>query len=448
MKHHARALAALATTLLPGLAAATDGYFAHGYGMKSLGMGGAGIARTDDAFGGANNPAQFAFVPDQLDLGLTLFKPTRSATRSGAALPGLNGTADGGSSVFELPEAGYVHRVDHDWALGVTVYGNGGMNTDYGLAGGVNCSTQSPPPSPAPPSNLLCGSTGLGIDMAQLIVAPTVGWKVDERQSLGVSLLVVEQRFKATGLQMLANFQLPTPAGTIAYSSDPSAVTDKGYSYSSGVGARLGYLGRLAPDLTLGLSYSPKVSMGKLSKYRGLFAQQGGFDIPVNYGLGLQYRASERLTVALDVTRILYAGIASVGNPGSNAGQLGSDNGPGFGWRDVTAVKLGVEGEVMPGTVLRAGINHGTNPITPRDVTFNILAPGVVQEHFTLGGTHALGNGSSIGFAFAFMPGKSVSGPSALNGLFQATGAPAGTGGNETIRLSEKQLGVSWETRL
>ena len=38
------------------------GYFTHGYGIKAQGRGGASIAFTDDAFGGANNPATMAFA--------------------------------------------------------------------------------------------------------------------------------------------------------------------------------------------------------------------------------------------------------------------------------------------------------------------------------------------------------------------------------------------------
>jgi len=46
-----RLLAAL-IAVLPLAAHATDGYFAHGYGMKAIGMGGASIAVAQDAFGG------------------------------------------------------------------------------------------------------------------------------------------------------------------------------------------------------------------------------------------------------------------------------------------------------------------------------------------------------------------------------------------------------------
>jgi long-chain fatty acid transport protein len=48
----------VAAVLATGSAAwATDGYFPHGFGMKSKGMGGAAVATTDNAFSGINNPA-------------------------------------------------------------------------------------------------------------------------------------------------------------------------------------------------------------------------------------------------------------------------------------------------------------------------------------------------------------------------------------------------------
>ena len=72
---------------------ATDGYFADGYGTKSIGRAGVAIAQTDDAFGGANNPATTSWVGERLDFGAEWFHPSRSAARSGPATP-LNGAVD------------------------------------------------------------------------------------------------------------------------------------------------------------------------------------------------------------------------------------------------------------------------------------------------------------------------------------------------------------------
>src|SRR5512143_1841446 len=135
-----RLFAFMALAGLAGSAYATDGYFSHGYGMKAKGMGGAATAMSDDAFGGANNPASMAFVGNRLDLGVDLFSPRREASRTGSpacaqCLP--NGTSDSDSKYFLIPEFGYNYMVNNDLALGVSVYGNGGMNTNYKALGGA-----------------------------------------------------------------------------------------------------------------------------------------------------------------------------------------------------------------------------------------------------------------------------------------------------------------------
>ena len=43
--------------LAPTLAQATNGYFSHGYGIKSQGMAGVGIALPQDGLAAASNPA-------------------------------------------------------------------------------------------------------------------------------------------------------------------------------------------------------------------------------------------------------------------------------------------------------------------------------------------------------------------------------------------------------
>ena len=62
----------------------------------------ASIAVTGDAFGGANNPAQGVFVGDRVDVGADWFSPVRSAERSDAAIPPLNGKVE---SVEEIKVA-------------------------------------------------------------------------------------------------------------------------------------------------------------------------------------------------------------------------------------------------------------------------------------------------------------------------------------------------------
>ena len=94
----------LPLVLLPGMALATNGYFSHGYGVKSQGMAGVGIALPQDGLAAATNPAGTAFVGDRLDLGLVWFRPSRGAEISGNGLntpmgpTSLDGSYDGNES--------------------------------------------------------------------------------------------------------------------------------------------------------------------------------------------------------------------------------------------------------------------------------------------------------------------------------------------------------------
>ena len=261
----------------------------------------------------------------------------------------------------------------------------------------------------------------------QLIVAPTLSYKVDERHAVGVSPLLVYQRFKATGLQMF-----------MGISGDSSHVTDNGYDSSTGVGVRFGYVGKPSDTLTIGAAWSPKTKMGKFDKYAGLFAGGGGFDIPESMGIGAAVQVTPVVTLAADMQRINYSKVPSVGNPSTNTPMtgggplLGSDSGSGFGWSDVRVIKLGVQWQASAQWALRAGYNKTDNPIQSRDVSFNIIAPGVITSHYTLGGTYVLAKDSELTFAYMHAPRNSVS---TNAGMF---GVP------ETIRMSQQSLGVQY----
>jgi long-chain fatty acid transport protein len=439
-----KALVLASASLGAASASATDGYFSHGYGMKAKGMAGAATAATADAFGGANNPAQMVFVGDRIDFGVDLFSPQRSASRSGSNV-GIDGSADSDSTLFAIPEFGYSKLINPKLALGVTVYGNGGMNTDYPgdqIPSGTACGPATGPGTgfnPAPgPYNLLCGNGRLGVDLSQLVIAPTVAYKLSDDHAIGIAPLFGYQRFKIEGAQAFAGF-----------SNSPSNVSNQGYDTASGWGARIGWLGRITDELTLGAAYSTKIAMSKFDKYKGLFAEEGGFDMPENYNVGLAYKVSPAVTVAADYQRINYSKVKSVGNPsslllncagGDTSACLGGSNGAGFGWQDVDVWKLGIEYRQSDKLVLRGGYNHSDNPIQAKDVTINILAPGVVQDHVTLGLTYVTDSKGELTVAYMHAFKNSVSGPSFFNNFLP----PPATAGNETIQMYENSIGIAY----
>ncbi len=309
MKHQrlTKLCVALAAAGIVPFAHATDGYFANGYGMKSIGMGGAAVAVAQEAFGGAVNPATASFLGNEWQLGVSWFSPRRDAERTGSGMAGIDGSVDSGSTNFFVPEFGVNWKYRPDLSLGVTVYGNGGMNTDYD---GGQISAQSAcgfmRGGQGSPYNLLCGSGQLGMDMMQLLIAPYASWQPVKGQSFGIAPVIAYQRFKAEGLQVFDN---------PAFSVSPGNVTNNGYDDSWGVGVRVGYMGQFTEQFAFGATYSTKISMGNFDKYKGLFAQEGGFDIPSNFAVGVAFRPTSQWLIALDFERIFYDDVPSVNNP-------------------------------------------------------------------------------------------------------------------------------------
>ncbi|WP_334154942.1 OmpP1/FadL family transporter [Tepidimonas sp.] len=396
------AVAAAALLAAAPWAQATNGYFPHGFGLKAKGMGGASIAMAHDAFAGVNNPAAAAFAGNRWDVGAEIFRPYRDAQ-----FVGQTPVVESGRTAFPIPEFGYNVKLSERLALGVTVYGNGGMNTSY---------------APFPNGfNLMGGQGKLGVDLMQLIVAPTLAYQVADGHALGISPLLVLQRFEAYGLQ-----------GFSMMSQSPGDVTNRGKDTSTGIGVRLGYFGKLGDRVTVGAAYSPKTDMSRFDKYKGLFAGGGDFDIPENYGVGVAVQLTPALTVALDATRVKYGGVPAIANGSLSqvmAGQpLGAAAGPGFGWRDIGVVKVGVQWQASPQWTLRAGYNKGDNPIRPQDAMFNVLAPGVIREHLTFGATWAPDKDTEWTFALWHGRRETVVGPSVdfMSGAMNPTGTRIG----------------------
>lgn len=403
---------ALACAMAP--AWATNGYFAHGYGMKAKGMAGASTATASDTFGGANNPASMVWVGNRIDLGADVFSPRREfSSTAGVAI-------DSEDKYFLIPEFGYNRMLRPNLSLGLSVYGNGGMNTDY--------------PSG---STLYFGGTGdLGVDLMQLMIAPTLAYKINDQHSIGIAPVIAGQRFAAQGLQGFG-------------------VNNPGYDTAWGYGARIGWMGRFTDKVTVGAAYSTKMYMDEFDKYKGLFAEQGDFDIPSTWSLGIAVQATPEVKLALDYQRINYGDIKAINNPSSNIFNcpafLGTDPnacfggsaGPGFGWKDVDVWKLGMEYAYSKNLTLRAGWNHGDNPIGAADVTFNILAPGVVKDHLTLGFTYTMPSGSELTMAYMHAFEESVTGGS----LFATMGLlPAGT--KETIKMYQNSIGIAYSWKM
>ena len=78
----------------------------------------------------------------------------------------------------------------------------------------------------------------------------------------------------------------------------------------------------------------------------------------------------------------------------------------------MTTYKLGFEWQRDETNTWRFGYSFGDQPIQSADVLFNVLAPGVMEQHITFGLTRQTRNGGVWHFSFMYAPEESVTGPS------------------------------------
>jgi long-chain fatty acid transport protein len=197
--------------------------------------------------------------------------------------------------------------------------------------------------------------------------------------------------------------------------------------------------------------------MSEFDKYYNLFAEQGDFDIPENFAIGLSYKFKPDLAVAFDVQRIMWSDIASIGNPGPAVDApltgnlfalcpgadktpclLGGDLGLGFGWHDQTVFKIGVDWMYSEKWNFRAGWNYAESPVQEDQVLFNMLAPATPEHHLTLGGGYYFNENFvlDMNLMIAFL--NTIKGPTAFG-----PGGAYVQGSNASIAMGQYSLGAT-----
>ncbi|NBC49183.1 MAG: long-chain fatty acid transport protein [Gammaproteobacteria bacterium] len=466
----------------------------HAYSPAAKGMAGAGAtAMPQDTLALVANPAGINQVGRRADVGLAWFSPRReydglrpsdafceTGCEQGAFAPigsGANGTGTVTSknNDFLIPNFGYAHPLDERSAIGVALFGNGGMNTDYrssdtflefGTYGGNNRLANPPaylPPDPRAgtqiPGTSAQGGGNAGVNLEQLGLSLAYSREVVDGLSLGVAALLGYQTIEVKGVGAFQGFTQTFTQSMLASRTmsavSPSNLSDNGKDSSWGYGFQIGGLWEVNPMLSVGASYRTKMYMGKFDDYSDLFAEGGDFDIPAVGNIGIAVRPNDRLAFALDVQHIWYSDIPAIANdndlatkcdlnaafgqpsaPGSTYDSrycLGGSKGAGFGWDDMTVLKLGVQYALNDALTLRAGYSHANNPIDGSQVAFNALAPATIEDHFTLGASYRVRDNFELTFWGMYAPENSVSGP----GAFTGSQAPE-------IKMHQYELGMNF----
>ncbi|MGI9234172.1 MAG: OmpP1/FadL family transporter [Woeseiaceae bacterium] len=446
------ALTAMAMFAFSGSALATNGYFTHGVGAQSKSMAGSGVGSNENMgpIIGASNPALTVFAADDWEVGLSFFSPRRSyvaspslANGNGGAFTIGSGEYDSSSEWFPIPYLAKNWKLANDKTLTFMFYGRGGMNTDWD---DPNATASYDPNGQAGAGVTFPGTFGAGkagVDLSQAFLSLNYAGMTSDKFAWGIGPVLAFQVFEAKGVASFTGFT-HTFASSILSGGGPVPVptlTDNGHDTSVGWGVAGGIWAGLSDSVSVGLAYQSKMSMGEFDDYADLFAEDGGFDIPSSIKAGISFVASDALRVNFDIEHIGYSDIDSVANPLVNmigcptAGQggtnlencLGGSAGAGFGWDDMTAYKLGFAWNADDTNTWRFGYSYGEQPIQPADVLFNILAPGVMEQHFTFGWSSERANGGLLTLALMYAPETKVTG----GNLFDPT---------QTIQLKMNQF--------
>lgn len=346
--------------------------------VKSLGMSATAVAYPQDSFAVAYNPAGMVVVGNRVDAEVGWVHDNGHAKVSGNPIPGVDGrynlmrTHDyyvGNLAFNSVWCTNVCDCMDINWSFGVALY-----NRDFQKA------TQNK-------VQPLFGTSHPGIEYVHEEIATSFAVNVCDGHYLGVSLDWHIARTKVNGLE---NFDHPWTIET-GGSSNPGHVTNRGYNYSNGLGVTVGYYGQLADWLSIGATYRPKTEMSRFTKYDGFFADHGHFDIPEKISGGIAIDPWPCLTVCFDVEHLRWHSIKALSNkllPGLYL-PLGTEDSAGFGARNQTFYRFGVEYRLNTCWTLRAGFRHVNCLISASQAAANTLIDDVVKDFVTVGFTWA-----------------------------------------------------------
>jgi long-chain fatty acid transport protein len=405
-------MAALLVAALPAMA--TNGMNMEGYGPISTAMGGASQAMDHGTAAMAQNPATLALMAPgaRLDGALGVLGPKVNST-----FPGF-GSADSGGTSYVMPALGYARRMGA-LTYGMGVFAQGGMGTEYDantfVAGGSGQPVRSE----------------LGVGRLLFPVAFQVTPELAIGATLDFMWAGLDMRMALSGAQLgglvtgasgnLAS-ALPALGGAPWARIDFSNSSDfTGKANSTGWAAKLGAVYKVTPEVTLGASYQTKSSLkdmktsgdGATMSAAGGFTDSGritviDFQWPATTAIGVTWQATPALLVAADVKQLAWSKVMkdfklrydSAGIGGSVSFALPQN------WENQTVTSIGAAYAVNSALTLRAGYNHGSNPIP--DAYVNPLFPATVEKHYTLGLGYRFTPSSEFNGAVTIAPKSTV----------------------------------------
>ena len=355
-------LIALAATGFVSSAFATNGDVLIGLGPQSRAMGGTGTAAFFGSENALTNPALLGKSKgSEFSIGGTFFMPDVTARNDAAA-----SSTKSDASLSTIPEVSLSNRINDNWTFGLGMFGSAGMGVDYR-------------------DNAMLYKSFTNLQLMKF--APTLAYN---HANYGIGFAPVLQYGSLD-----INYINSAPGG-------PGNV-GSGVSSDLRWGFNLGGYYDVAPDLTLGLAYQSAIDMNYKNQINNAAS---GFGLVNVFSDHLEQPAEIKLGVAYTMGSWMITGDYKSVQWSSAKGYKD------FNWKDEDVFALGAK-YTTKGYWAGFGYNHGKDPINvlPKDVTGknetinvfnNLLFPGIVQDHYTLGGGISLGTNTSVDMALTY----------------------------------------------
>lgn len=114
---------------------------------------------------------------------------------------------------------------------------------------------------------------------------------------------------------------------------------------------------------------------------------------------------------------------------------MGSKNGPGFAFKDMRALKFGVNWKASETLELSAGYIRSNQVNRPGETLFSLLAPVTLDNQYTLGMVRKFSKWSFSAY-YLFTPGTTIYGNNSIPDSFG--------GGEVDVKYKVKTAGISF----
>jgi len=259
-------------------------------------------------------------------------------------------------------------------------------------------------------------------DMSSLfgILELTAGaaYRVSDSVSIGASL---EALYAKTTQRFFASTSASNPANTQALFFGHDLGEESGVN----AGARVGAMWRPGDDLTLGATFSNRVTLPQkngemdvdmnaagLGTVHYSNVRIDGLALPLEIAVGASYRPDPRWLIAfkwswLNWSNAMRSSTLTATGPSNPLAPPTLSNTASLNWQNQNVFAIGAERVLDERTVVRAGLNYGRNPIPQQ--TLNPLLAAIGEMHLTLGFSRRFGPTWSFDSGIEYLFTKKVS---------------------------------------